>query len=214
MHTHKDIDREKMTPKQVLDILISGNQRFINNAKYDYDLTKAREIIKEKQHPIAAVLGCSDSRTTLELIFNQSLGDIFSVRLAGNIASKQAIGSLEFSSKYLGSKIIVVMGHSNCGAIKAACDQYEGGNIGEVISFINPAVNAETSILEPNRNSNNNEFVEKVCFLNVQKQIETIVSNSEIISDLLKQQKIGIVGCVYNLASGLVEFDAKNFIFS
>ena len=91
MHTHKDIDREKMTPKQALDILISGNQRFINNAKYDYDLTKAREIIKEKQHPIAAVLGCSDSRTTIELIFDQSLGDIFSVRLAEILLLKKQL---------------------------------------------------------------------------------------------------------------------------
>tara|TARA_B100000795_G_scaffold71711_1_gene50483 strand:- start:482 stop:1126 length:645 start_codon:yes stop_codon:yes gene_type:complete len=214
MYTHKNIDRQNLSPKQALDILIDGNKRFIGNAQQNYDLSTVRAMIKEKQNPIAAVLGCSDSRTTLELIFDQSLGDIFSVRLAGNIASRKAIGSLEFSCKYLGSKIIVVMGHSNCGAIKAACDHYKGGNIGEITRLIEPAIEQEKTILDPNRHSRNNDYVERVCFLNVQKQIKTILSDSEIIRDLLKEQKIGLIGGIYNLDSGLVEFDTKNFILS
>ena len=130
MYRHPLIDRDKVTPRQALDILIEGNQRFKNNVQREHDMLSVRDVIKEKQHPFASVLGCSDSRTTVELIFDQNLGDIFSVRLAGNIASIKAIGSLEFSCKYLGSKLVVVMGHSNCGAIKAACDHYKGGNIG------------------------------------------------------------------------------------
>ncbi|MBT6250430.1 MAG: carbonic anhydrase, partial [Nitrosomonadales bacterium] len=123
----KKINRENLSPKEALEILVEGNQRFINDVKRDQNLSLVREELKEKQQPFAAVLGCSDSRTSLELIFDQSLGDIFSVRLAGNVACRKAIGSLEYSCKYLGSKIIVVMGHSNCGAVKAACDNFKEG---------------------------------------------------------------------------------------
>jgi carbonic anhydrase len=112
MYRHPEIDRDKLSPRQALDILIEGNQRFKNNVLREHDMLRVRDVNVDKQHPFASVLGCSDSRTTVELIFDQNLGDIFSVRLAGNIASNKAIGSLEFSCKYLGSKLVVVMGHS------------------------------------------------------------------------------------------------------
>ena len=163
MYRHPDIDRDKLTPRQALDILIEGNQRFKNNVLRERDMLRVRDEIVDKQHPFASVLSCSDSRTTVELIFDQNLGDIFSVRLAGNIASNKAIGSIEFSCKYLGSKLVIVMGHSNCGAIKAACDHYKGGNIGEIIELIDPAVALEKTISD-NRNSTNDLFVGKVCF--------------------------------------------------
>jgi len=143
MYLHPEIDRDKLSPQQALNILIEGNQRFKNNVLREHDMLRVRDVNVDKQHPFASVLGCSDSRTTVELIFDQNLGDIFSVRLAGNIASNKAIGSLEFSCKYLGSKLVVVMGHSNCGAIKAACDHYKGGNLGEIIELIDPAVHLE-----------------------------------------------------------------------
>ena len=127
MSNWKNINRDSLSPKDALEILIEGNKRFIDGVKQDQNLSLIRETLKEKQQPFAAILGCSDSRTSLEIIFDQSLGDIFSVRLAGNIACKKAIGSLEYSCKYLGSKIIVVMGHSNCGAVKAACDDFKEG---------------------------------------------------------------------------------------
>ena len=209
MYRHPLIDRDKVTPRQALDILIEGNQRFKNNVQREHDMLSVRDVIKEKQHPFASVLGCSDSRTTVELIFDQNLGDIFSVRLAGNIASIKAIGSLEFSCKYLGSKLVVVMGHSNCGAIKAACDHYKGGNIGEIIELIDPAVLLEKTILEK-RDSSNDAFVEKVCFHNVEVQTERILKRSSLLTEMIEKKEIGLVGAVYNLVSGEVEFDQNH----
>jgi carbonic anhydrase len=211
MYRHPLEDRDKLTPRQALDILIEGNQRFKNNVQREHDMLSVRDVIKEKQHPFASVLGCSDSRTTVELIFDQNLGDIFSVRLAGNIASIKAIGSLEFSCKYLGSKLVVVMGHSNCGAIKAACDHYKGGNLGEIIELIDPAVHLEKTITDQ-RDSSNNTFVEKVCFHNVEVQMDRILKRSPLLSDMIEKKEIGLVGAVYNLVTGEVEFD-QNHIY-
>ena len=209
MYRHPLEDRDKLTPRQALDILIEGNQRFKNNVQREHDMLSVRDVIKEKQHPFASVLGCSDSRTTVELIFDQNLGDIFSVRLAGNIASIKAIGSLEFSCKYLGSKLVVVMGHSNCGAIKAACDHYKGGNLGEIIELIDPAVHLEKTITD-NRDSSNNAFVEKVCFHNVEVQMDRILKRSPLLTDMIEKKEIGLVGAVYNLVTGEVEFDQNH----
>jgi carbonic anhydrase len=212
MYRNPLIDRDKVTPRQALDILIEGNQRFKNNVQREHDMLSVRDVIKEKQHPFASVLGCSDSRTTVELIFDQNLGDIFSVRLAGNIASVKAIGSLEFSCKYLGSKLVVVMGHSNCGAIKAACDHYKGGNIGEIIELIDPAVLLEKTISDQ-RDSSNDAFVERVCFHNVEVQMERILKSSPLLTEMIEKKEIGLVGAVYNLVSGEVEFDQNHIHF-
>ena len=212
MYCHPLEDRENLTPRQALDILIEGNERFKNNVQREHDMLSVRDVIKEKQHPFASVLGCSDSRTTVELIFDQNLGDIFSVRLAGNIASIKAIGSLEFSCKYLGSKLVVVMGHSNCGAIKAACDHYKGGNIGEIIELIDPAVLLEKTITD-HRDSSNDAFVERVCFHNVEVQMERIIKSSPLLTDMIEKKEIGLVGAVYNLASGEVEFNQNHIHF-
>jgi carbonic anhydrase len=206
MYRHPDIDRDKLTPRQALDILIEGNQRFKNNVLRERDMLRVRDESVDKQHPFASVLSCSDSRTTVELIFDQNLGDIFSVRLAGNIASNKAIGSLELSCKYLGSKLVIVMGHSNCGAIKAACDHYKGGNIGEILELIDPAVSLEKTITE-HRNSANDLFVGKVCFHNVEIQMERILKRSSLLTEMIEKREIGLIGSVYNLASGEVEFD-------
>ena len=212
MYRHPDIDRDKLTPRQALDILIEGNQRFKNNILRERDMLRVRDEIVDKQHPFASVLSCSDSRTTVELIFDQNLGDIFSVRLAGNIASNKAIGSLELSCKYLGSKLVIVMGHSNCGAIKAACDHYKGGNIGEIIELIDPAVLLEKTITDK-RNSSNDAFVERVCFHNVEVQMERILKRSPLLTDMIEKKEIGLVGAVYNLASGEVEFNQNHIHF-
>tara|TARA_Y100000022_G_scaffold189723_1_gene189239 strand:- start:1409 stop:2050 length:642 start_codon:yes stop_codon:yes gene_type:complete len=207
MSTLKNIDRENLTPKDALDLLVQGNKRFIENKQQDKNLTQMREALIDNQQPFAAVLGCSDSRTAPETIFDQSLGDIFTVRLAGNVACRKAIGSLEYSCKYLGSKIIVVMGHTNCGAVKAACDNFEEGNITEIIKLLQPAVSEETTTPDPERNSKNTEFVANVCFLNVKKQIQNIINQSDILKEMLDKKQIGIIGGVYNFASGQVEFD-------
>jgi carbonic anhydrase len=209
MYRHPEIDRDKLTPRQALDILIEGNQRFKNNVLREHDMLRVRDESVDKQHPFASVLSCSDSRTTVELIFDQNLGDIFSVRLAGNIASNKAIGSLELSCKYLGSKLVIVMGHSNCGAIKAACDHYKGGNIGEIIELIDPAVDLEKTVTVK-RDSTNDLFVGKVCFHNVEIQMERILKRSPLLTDMIDRKEIGLIGAVYNLASGEVEFDQNH----
>lgn len=205
MYKHPLLDRDKMSPQQALDVLIDGNHRFTNNLTANKDLLSLVAMTKDKQHPFASFLSCSDSRAPVEMLFDQALGDIFSVRLAGNIASDKVIGSLEFSSKYLGSKLIVVLGHTDCGAVKAACDNFREGHIGEIINLIRPAVRMEKTLLDQ-RNSENSAFVDKVCALNVQVQIDEIIHSSDIIQDMLTDQKIGIVGGVYNLATGDVQF--------
>jgi len=207
MSASNNIDRNNLSPKDALELLIKGNQRFIKNEQQVKNLSEMREALIDNQQPFAAILGCSDSRTAPETIFDQTLGDVFSVRLAGNVACRKAIGSLEYSCKYLGSKIIVVMGHSNCGAIKAACDNFEEGNITEITKLLQPAVSEETTTLDPERNSKNSVFVYNVCFLNVKKQIQSIINQSDILKDLLQNNQIGIIGAIYNFASGQVEFD-------
>ena len=213
MSTLKNMDRDNLSPQDALDILVQGNKRFIENKQQDKNFSEMREALENIQQPFAAILGCSDSRVAPELIFDQTLGDIFSVRLAGNVACRKAIGSLEYSCKYLGSKIIVVMGHSNCGAVKAACDNFEEGNITEIIKLLRPAVSEEITTLDLERNSKNSQFVANVCFLNVKKQIQNIINQSDILRDLLDKKQIGIIGAVYNFASGQVEFDLLDSTF-
>jgi carbonic anhydrase len=205
MYKHPLLDRDKMTPQEALDILIEGNHRFTNNLSVSKDLLNLVSLTKDKQHPFASVLSCSDSRAPVEMLFDQALGDVFSVRLAGNIASDKCIGSLEFSSKYLDSKLVVVLGHTDCGAVKAACDNFREGHIGEIINLIRPAVRMEKTITDQ-RNSSNVGFVEKVCAINVQVQINEIIHSSDIIQDMLAAKQIGMVGGIYNLATGEVHF--------
>jgi carbonic anhydrase len=211
MYKHPLIDRDKMTPQEALDILIEGNHRFANNLTANKDLLNLVELTKNKQHPFASFLSCSDSRAPVELLFDQALGDIFSVRLAGNIASDKCIGSLEFSTKYLGSKLIVVMGHSSCGAVKAACDDFKDGHIGEIINMIKPAIRHEKTVLD-DRSSKNEDFVEKICELNVRYQIDQIVRTSDIIQDMITAKQIGVVGGVYDLNTGTVRFLPDTFM--
>ncbi len=205
MYKHPLLDRDKMTPQEALDVLIDGNHRFANNLTANKDLHNLVMMTKDRQHPFVSMLSCSDSRAPVEMVFDQALGDVFSVRLAGNIASDKAIGSLEFGCKYLGSKLIVVLGHSNCGAVKAACDNFKDGHIGEITTLIKPAVRLEKSVLEQ-RDSSNAEFVAKVCALSVQVQMDEIIHSSEIVQDMLANKQIAIVGGIYDLSSGEVRF--------
>ena len=212
MYKHPLLNRDKMSPQEALDILIEGNHRFTNNQTSKKDYQSLIEITKDKQHPFTSFLSCSDSRAPVELLFDQALGDVFSVRLAGNIASDKGIGSLEFASKYLGSKLIVVLGHTSCGAIKAACDNFREGHIGEIINHIRPAVRQEKTVLTE-RDSNNEDFVAKVCAQNVRVQIKQILHSSDIIEDMLNDKKIGLIGGVYDISTGQVEFLADTVKF-
>ena len=212
MYKHPLLNRENMSPQEALDILIEGNHRFSNNLSVSKDLLQLVMLTKDKQQPFTSVLSCSDSRAPVEMLFDQALGDVFSVRLAGNIASDKVIGSLEFSSKYLGSKLIVVLGHTDCGAVKAASDDFREGHIGEIINLIRPAVRMEKTT-EEHRNSSNTVFLNKVCELNVQVQINEIMHSSDIIQDMLAAKQIGIVGGIYNLATGEVSFLPETLMF-
>ncbi|MBC7787953.1 MAG: carbonic anhydrase [Methylophilaceae bacterium] len=212
MYKHPLDNREKMTPKEALDILIEGNHRFVNDLVEPVNHRNLASITKNEQRPFAGVLSCSDSRAPTELIFDQALGSIFSVRLAGNIASNKAIGSLEFACKHLGSKLVVVLGHTGCGAVKAACDNFEEGHIGEITSLIKPAVNLEHTVTEL-RNSKNIDFLAKVCKLNVDMQIRRMLSESVILTELLDQKKIGLVGGIYDLDTAQVSFIADDMVF-
>jgi carbonic anhydrase len=207
MYKHPLLDRDKMTPKEALDILIEGNERFLNNREEDKDFQTLIHQTKDKQHPFVSVLSCSDSRAPVELLFDQALGDIFSVRLAGNIASDKAIGSIEFSVKYLGAKLIVVMGHTACGAVKAACDNFMDGHIGEIINLIKPAIRYEKTVKkQEDRCSKNPDYVEKINRLNVVSQIDTIIRCSDIVNEMLDKKQIGIVGGIYDISTGKVTF--------
>lgn len=205
MYKHPLLNRDKMTPREALDILVEGNQRFTENITANKDLQQLLHLTKDRQHPFAGVLSCSDSRAPVEMLFDQALGDIFSVRLAGNIASDKAIGSLEFSTKYLGSKIIVVLGHTSCGAVKAACDHFTEGNISHVIDMITPALDLEKTI-HSERNSNNKAFVSKVGKLNVEMQMNSILRDSEILQGMIERHEVGLIGAMYDLSTGQVDF--------
>lgn len=212
MYKHPLLDRDKMTPQEALDILIEGNERFLEEVSDQKDFKALIHITKDKQHPFASFLSCSDSRAPVELLFDQALGDVFSVRLAGNIASDKAIGSLEFASKYLGSKLIVVMGHTACGAVKAACDDFKDGHIGEIINLIKPAIRHEKTVKIAERNSSNPDFVEKINHLSVQHQIDTIIRTSDIVDDMIQAKRIAIIGAVYDIATGKVKFLEDTYV--
>lgn len=211
MYTHPNTNRANIKPQQALEILIEGNERFITNRSAHREHSNIIEIANAEQRPFASFLSCSDSRAPVELLFDQALGDIFSVRLAGNIASDKCVGSLEFGSKYLGSKLIVVMGHSSCGAVKAACDDFKDGHIGEIINMIKPAIRHEKTVMD-DRTSKNESFVQKICELNVQYQIDQIIRTSDIIQDMLTAKQIGVVGGVYDLNTGKVKFLPDSFM--
>lgn len=213
MYKHPLLDRDKMTPKEALDILVEGNERFVNQKSEQKDFQFLIQETTEKQHPFATVLSCSDSRAPVELLFDQALGDIFSVRLAGNIASDKAIGSIEYAGKYTGSKLIVVLGHTSCGAVKAACDDFKDGHIGEIVNLIKPTLRHEKTVTnQDDRCSSNPDFVAKICALNVKYQIETMIRHSDIIDDMLEAKQIGIVGGIYDISNGTVKFMEETFV--
>ena len=194
-----------ITPLMALELLKDGNKRFVNNLKVNRNLLQQANETSDGQHPFAVILSCIDSRTSTELIFDQGLGDIFSVRIAGNIMNEDILGSMEFGCKVAGSKIIVVLGHSKCGAIKGACDHVEMGNLTALLSKIRPAVDDEETITQ-NRNSSNAEFVEKVSIINVKRTVKSILERSPILKEMIENGEIGIVGGTHDLTTGQVTY--------
>jgi carbonic anhydrase len=194
-----------ITPNRALDLLKEGNKRFVNNLKINRNLLQQANETSDGQHPFAVILSCIDSRTSAELIFDQGLGDIFSVRIAGNVVNDDILGSMEFGCKVAGAKIIVVLGHTKCGAVKGACDNVTLGNITGLIAKIKPAVDQEMTTTD-NRNSSNSTFVENVAELNVSVSVKNILIKSSIIADMVKNEEITIVGGVHDISTGEVKF--------
>lgn len=205
MKAHNRETQAQMTPRKALEFLQEGNKRFVNNLKAHRDLLEQANATIDGQWPFATILSCIDSRTSSELIFDQGLGDIFSVRIAGNIVNTDILGSMEFACKVAGSKLIIVLGHSKCGAVKGACDHIEMGNLTELLSKIQPAVYQEKTTTE-DRTSKNATFVENVAKINVKRSVKSIIERSYILEQMLENGEIGIIGAMHNIETGKVKF--------
>lgn len=208
MHTHTKEFQESLTPKLALEVLKEGNKRFIGNLKINRNLLQQVNDTANSQHPFAVVLSCMDSRTSVELIFDQGLGEIFSIRVAGNVVNDDILGSMEYACKVAGSKLIVVLGHTKCGAVKGACDEVEMGNLTGLLHKIHPAIEATQS---EGKEFLNMPFSEKVAYANVYNSIEEILNRSSIISEMFEEGKIGIVGGMYSVENGSVHFIKELF---
>lgn len=205
MKTFTQEMQAEITPEAALELLKEGNQRFINNRRANRDLLKQASETSSSQHPFAVVLSCIDSRTSAELIFDQGIGDIFSIRVAGNVVNQDILGSMEFACKVAGSKLIVVLGHTQCGAIKGACDHVELGNLTTLLDKISPAVDKETTEQE-NRSSSNINFVENIAAINVRKSVNDIMEKSPILKAMIDSGECGIIGGMHDISTGEVTF--------
>lgn len=213
MKAHTSETQATMTPARALEILQEGNARFVNNLRESRDLLQQANDTRDGQWPFATIVSCIDSRTSAELIFDQGLGDIFSVRIAGNVINTDILGSLEFACHVAGSKLIVVLGHTSCGAIKGACDHVELGNLTELLSKIQPAVYEENQTQDvAKRNSANPVFVENVADLNVRRSVRSIIHRSYILEQLIAAGKIAVIGAKHHLATGEVTFFADTWV--
>jgi carbonic anhydrase len=205
MHTQELT--ESLLPEDALRILKEGNARFRSNLKANRDLLQQVNQTRDGQFPFAAVLSCIDSRTSAELIFDQGMGDIFSIRIAGNFLNDDILGSLEFACRIAGAKLIVVLGHSRCGAIKGACDGVELGHLTAMLAKISPAIEAVTNPIDPEaRTSANGEFVEVVAQENVRRVVAAISERSGVLAEMRQSDAIDIVGGMYDVTCGSVEF--------
>lgn len=201
MRKHSKEFLQNLTPYQGYELLVEGNKRFVDNLSSDHDHLEMINETREGQYPFAVILSCMDSRTSAELIFDQGLGDLFSIRVAGNIVNDDIVGSIEYAVKYVGTKVLMVLGHTECGAIKSAKQGVEDGNITGLLKRIQPAISK--SMLT---DGDAHDFHDKVAYANVENSLEEILTRSEIVRDMFKSGEIGIVGGVYNIENGKVDF--------
>ena len=196
-----------INPEIAIDLLKEGNKRFKSNTAIKRDLLNQVKDTSTGQYPFATILSCIDSRVSSELIFDQGIGDIFSARVAGNFVNEDILGSMEFACKLAGTKVIVVLGHTACGAVKGACDDAKLGNLTALLSKIKPAVKAVTAPTDSNlRNSSNIDFVNKVAEKNVIMTLDTIRAQSPVLKEMEEEGSIKIVGAMYDIKEGTVTF--------
>jgi carbonic anhydrase len=205
MNRHSPAFLEMLQPNEALNYLKEGNQRFVSRSSGKADLLQQVEETSQGQFPFATILSCMDSRASVEHIFDLGIGDAFSLRVAGNVLNEDILGSMEFATQVVGSKLLLVLGHTACGAIKGACDHAELGHLTQLVNKVNPALERETTT-QTERNSHNLAFVNQVAALNVKLVIEQIVAQSPIISKLVNAGHVGLVGGMYDIATGKVTF--------
>lgn len=203
----KDI-QANLTPRKAFEILLDGNRRFVSNLRFNRNLLQQVNETSEGQYPFAIVLSCIDSRTSAELVFDQGLGDVFSVRIAGNVLNEDILGSMEFACQVAGSKLIVVLGHTKCGAVKGACSHVELGHLTGLLSKISPAIHdVETSGAQLSPDG----FVEQVAIENTRHQMRAVLARSAILERLFREGRIGLAGGVYSVETGEVTFFEQQF---
>ena len=194
-----------LTPMEVIQLLKDGNQRFLDGEAVERDYLAQVRATGGGQYPMAAILGCIDSRVPHEIVFDKGVGDIFSARVAGNFVNTDILGSLEFATAAAGSKVVVVLGHTECGAVKGACDGIELGNLTATLSNIAPAIYATTDIEGP-RTSANKDYVQAVAHENVEQTVRNMVERSPIMHGLVEEGKLIVIGAMHNVSTGEVVF--------
>lgn len=203
MKAHNRTSQSEMTPQLALSYLKEGNLRFVKNLMARRDLLEQVNETADGQYPFATILSCIDSRTSAELIFDQGLGDIFSVRVAGNVVNDDILGSMEYACKVAGSKLVVVLGHSKCGAVVSACNHIVMGNITALLSKIQPAVEKSR---EKFKDVTSSEAVQYAAEENVRQSMGKILQRSTILEEMVNKSEILIVGAMYDVESGKVDF--------
>lgn len=201
MRKHSKEFLENLTPEKGYQILEEGNKRFINRLNTDHDHLEMINETREGQYPFAVILSCMDSRTSVELIFDQGLGDLFSIRVAGNIVNDDILASLEYAVKYVGSKVLMVLGHTECGAIKSAKAGVQDGHITGLLNRIQPSISKAML-----KGDHDHHFADHVAYANVENSLEEILTRSEIVKDMFAKGQIGLIGAVYNIETGEVDF--------
>ncbi len=201
MRQHSKEYLENLTPYQGYEILVEGNNRFVENLSLNHDHLKLINQTREGQYPFAVILSCMDSRTSVELIFDQGLGDLFSIRIAGNIVNNDILASIEYALKYVGAKVLMVLGHTECGAIKSAKDGVADGHITELLKRIQPSISK--ALL---KDEHDHMFKDNVSYANVENSLEEILTRSTIVKEMFAKGQIGIVGGVYDIETGKVDF--------
>ena len=206
MITHNEASQNAITPEMAIQLLKDGNNRFLQNASIERDYHYQVKATSKGQFPFAIVLSCVDSRIPTEIIFDKGIGDFFNARIAGNFVNEDILGSMEFACKLSGAKLIVVMGHTACGAVRGACDNAELGNLTGLLNKLKPAIAKVETDPGTDRSSQNSKFVDEVALKNVEITIENIKTKSDVLNEMLQNNEINIVGAMYNIETGEVNF--------